>query len=72
MARARMPQHQEVVSRALAPLLGFRSTGQRRTTSGHELHVDRDVVCPRCLCWIGPDDYVRLTRYGLHQHEACG
>jgi hypothetical protein len=41
-------------------------------TDGHELHVDADLVCPRCLRWIEPGDYVRQTRIGLRQHEACG
>ena len=35
------------------------------------LHVDADAICPRCLSWIGPDDFVRRTRYRLFQHEAC-
>jgi hypothetical protein len=39
--------------------------------SDHELHVDRDVICPRCMQWIEPTDFVRQTRYGLLQHEAC-
>jgi hypothetical protein len=38
----------------------------------HELHVDADLICPRCLRWIDPADYVRQTRIGLLQHEACG
>ena len=41
-------------------------------TDGHELHVDADLVCPRCLRWIEPGDFVRQTRIGLRQHEACG
>jgi hypothetical protein len=48
--------------------------GERRRaggTDGHELHVDADLVCPRCLRWIEPEDYVRQTRIGLRQHEAC-
>ena len=35
------------------------------------LHVDADAICPRCLCWIGPHDYVRLTVADLVEHEAC-
>lgn len=35
------------------------------------LHVDADAICPRCLEWIGPDDYVRRNGYGLLQHESC-
>ena len=37
----------------------------------HELHVDADAVCPRCLRWIEPGDFVRRTAYGPHQHESC-
>ena len=35
------------------------------------LHADTDAICPRCLRWIGPEDYLRLTGFGLLQHEAC-
>jgi hypothetical protein len=61
----------EVIFRALSPLLAM-GVPHGRNAQPHELHVDRDVVCPRCLQWIEPTDFVRLTRYGLHQHEACG
>jgi hypothetical protein len=37
----------------------------------HELHVDADAVCPRCLQWIEPGDFVRRTAFGPHQHESC-
>jgi hypothetical protein len=39
--------------------------------SRNELHVDEEVVCPKCLRWITPHDIVRRTVYGLAQHEAC-
>jgi hypothetical protein len=39
--------------------------------SANELHVDEDLVCPRCLSWIAPEDIVRRTAYGPAQHEAC-
>lgn len=39
--------------------------------SVHDLHVDEDSVCPRCLQWISPDDIVRRTAYGPVQHETC-
>lgn len=53
--------------------IGFRP---REANPGHDfaanvLHVDDDVICPRCLTWIAADDIVRRTRYGLVQHEAC-
>jgi hypothetical protein len=35
------------------------------------LHVEADAICPRCLDWIGPTDYVRRNGYGLLQHEGC-
>jgi hypothetical protein len=39
--------------------------------SSHDLRIDEDVVCPRCLEWIAPDEIVRRTVYGPAQHEAC-
>ena len=39
--------------------------------SSHDLHIDDDVVCPRCLEWIAPHEFVRRTAYGPAQHEAC-
>jgi hypothetical protein len=56
---------------------GFRAyltpTGRSRgpRTDDHELHVDADLICPRCLTWIDPADFVRHNRLGLVQHEAC-
>jgi hypothetical protein len=44
----------------------------RQRTDNHELHVDADLVCPRCMEWIEPGDFVRQNRIGLVQHEACG
>jgi hypothetical protein len=35
------------------------------------LHVDADAICPRCLTWITPRDYVRRTLFDLLQHETC-
>ena len=37
----------------------------------HDLRVDADVICPRCLRYVGPVDIVRRTAYGLVQHEHC-
>lgn len=39
--------------------------------SVHDLRVDEECVCPRCLHWIEPEDIVRRTAYGPAQHEAC-
>lgn len=35
------------------------------------LHVDADAICPRCLAWIRPDDYVRRNGVDLLEHESC-
>ena len=35
------------------------------------LHGDDDSICPRCLTWIEERQFVRLTAYGLLQHEVC-
>jgi len=35
------------------------------------LHTETDAICPRCLSWIGPDDYLRRNALGLLQHESC-
>lgn len=35
------------------------------------LHVDADAICPRCLGWIGPEDFVRRNGLDLLQHESC-
>jgi Asp-tRNA(Asn)/Glu-tRNA(Gln) amidotransferase A subunit family amidase len=35
------------------------------------IHVDADAVCPRCMRWIEPGDFVRRTAFGPHQHESC-
>ena len=37
----------------------------------HDLRIDDDIVCPRCLEWIEPHEFVRRTAYGPAQHEAC-
>ena len=55
--------------RALLPTAG--AAPATRTHDEHELHVDADAVCPRCLSWIEPGDYVRRTAYGPYQHESC-
>ncbi len=37
---------------------------------GH-LRGESDDVCPRCLRWIDPREYVRQTAFGPLQHEVC-
>jgi hypothetical protein len=37
----------------------------------HSLHTDSEAICPRCLRWIGPEDYLRRNGIGLLQHETC-
>lgn len=34
-------------------------------------HVDTDAICPDCLRWIRPDDYVRRNAFDLLEHETC-
>ena len=56
----------------LAPAGQVGGLARSAIADDHELHIEADVVCPRCLRWIEPEDYVRQTRIGLRQHEACG
>jgi hypothetical protein len=35
------------------------------------MRADTDAICPRCLTWVKPTDYVRRTAYGVIQHETC-
>jgi hypothetical protein len=35
------------------------------------LRANADAICPDCLRWIGPDEYVRRNVYGLLEHEVC-
>jgi hypothetical protein len=35
------------------------------------LHVDGDAICPDCLTWIDPTDYVRRNAFGIVEHEVC-
>jgi hypothetical protein len=35
------------------------------------LHVDSDAICPDCLEWIGPGDFVRRNAFGIVEHEVC-
>lgn len=72
----RAPSYDDVVYRGYRAILpsATRSLGsrwRRGRVSDHELHVDADAVCPRCMRWIEPGDFVRRTAYGPHQHEAC-
>jgi hypothetical protein len=34
-------------------------------------HVDTEAICPDCLQWINPWDYVRRNAYDLLEHEVC-
>jgi hypothetical protein len=34
-------------------------------------HVETDAICPDCLRWISPDDYVRRNAFDLLEHEVC-
>jgi hypothetical protein len=61
----------DAVDRGFRAYLAPTDRSQRARSDNHELHVDADLICPRCLAWIGPDDFVRQNRLGLVQHEAC-
>jgi hypothetical protein len=71
---APMPSQRRVdpVHRGFRALLAPNPGTHHASVDDHELHVDEDLVCPRCLQWIDPSDFVRQTRIGLRQHEACG
>jgi hypothetical protein len=34
-------------------------------------HVDTEAICPDCLTWINPWDYVRRNAFDLLEHEVC-
>lgn len=34
-------------------------------------HVDTEAICPDCLQWIGPADFVRQNAFDLLEHEVC-
>jgi hypothetical protein len=35
------------------------------------LHVDTEAICPDCLEWISPADFVRRNAFDLLEHEVC-
>jgi hypothetical protein len=39
--------------------------------AANDLTLDEESVCPRCLHWIVPGEFVRRTAFGPAQHEAC-
>lgn len=59
------------VYRGMRAALGADCGLPRPSSTEHELHVDADAVCPRCMRWIEPGDFVRRTAFGPHQHESC-
>ena len=34
-------------------------------------HVDTDAICPDCLGWINPWDFVRRNAFDILEHEVC-
>ena len=34
-------------------------------------HVDTEAICPDCLGWINPWEYVRRNAFDLLEHEVC-
>jgi hypothetical protein len=62
--------------RHLRPLDVLRAVWPRRRHTLTEVidasfHVDTDAICPDCLRWISPDDYVRRNAFDLLEHEVC-
>ena len=66
------PRSTDVVYLTYRALLPSLTPGRGRPrVVDHELHADSDAICPRCLHWIEPDEFVRRTAYGPLQHESC-
>lgn len=60
----------------LAGLVGrvLRRGRRRRLDLGvidASFHVDTEAICPDCLQWINPWDYVRRNAFDLLEHEVC-
>jgi len=34
-------------------------------------HVDTEAICPDCLGWINPWDFVRRNALDILEHEVC-
>jgi hypothetical protein len=34
-------------------------------------HVETDAICPDCLGWIGPSEFVRRNAFDMLEHEVC-
>jgi len=34
-------------------------------------HVDTEAICPDCLGWINPWDFVRRNAFDILEHEVC-
>ena len=34
-------------------------------------HVETDAICPDCLGWIGPTEFVRRNAFDMLEHEVC-
>ncbi len=49
----------------------------RRQGRGHvevidaSFHVDTEAICPDCLGWINPWDFVRRNAFDILEHEVC-
>ena len=64
--------------RQLAPVwvLGRLSVRRRRRRMHVEVidasfHVDTEAICPDCLGWINPWEYVRRNAFDMLEHEVC-
>jgi hypothetical protein len=57
--------------RALRRALRRRSRRAVAEVIDASFHVDTEAICPDCLQWIGPTDFVRRNAFDLLEHEVC-
>jgi hypothetical protein len=61
-----------LVLRPLGRLWRLRRSRRPRTeVIDASWHVDTEAICPDCLQWIGPADFVRRNAFDLLEHEVC-
>jgi hypothetical protein len=52
-------------------LLRRRRRGLHVEVIDASFHVDTEAICPDCLQWINPWDYVRRNAFDMLEHEVC-
>lgn len=63
--------------RQLRPIAPLGRLWLRRQARAHvevidaSFHVDTEAICPDCLGWINPWDFVRRNAFDLLEHEVC-